>query len=281
MTRFDVDTAVEAVETGVYRCRMDRAWWIINGPNGGYVAAIVLRAMSLAVGDATRAPRSLSLHYLRPPAEGPAEVHTEVERRGRTLSTVSARLYQGDKLLVVAIGAFATERAAFAFSDAVPPEFPPPAECPLLRERLGVVVELQHRYGSRLALSPASGAPGMFAGAAHSGGLPGATCGGWIRLEEPRLADALLVAAFTDAFPPAVFARTTGREWLGPVPTVDLTVHFRATLPLAGAQPDDYYAVIFRSVLCGEGFVEEDGEVWSRDGQLIAQSRQLALVSGR
>jgi acyl-CoA thioesterase len=127
-------------------------------------------------------------------------------------------------------------------------------------------VEMHARYDSRIAV----GAP--FSGA------PEATIGGWIRLAEPRLADALLVAAYTDAFTPAVFAAVRGRGNLGPVPTLDLTVHFRTTLPVEGAKPDDYCAVTFRSRVARSGFVEEDGEIWSASGLLLAQSRQLAIV---
>ena len=55
-------------------------------------------------------------------------------------------------------------------------------------------------------------------------------------------------------------------------------MHLRAELPPADARDDDWYLVTFRSRLSAEGFAEEDGEFWSRDGRLLAQSRQLALV---
>jgi acyl-CoA thioesterase len=41
---------------------------------------------------------------------------------------------------------------------------------------------------------------------------------------------------------------------------------------------DDYVLAVFRSRYASEGFVEEDGEIWSPDGQLLAQSRQLAVM---
>lgn len=266
LSRFDTDTAVERVDASTWSARIDRGWWIVNGPNGGYVAAILLRAMTDAVTDAGRTPRSLAIHFLRPPAEGSVSIEIREERRGRTLTTLTGRLLQGDRLMAVAIAAFATSRDGLAFTDIEAPDLPAPDTCPKLRDRLAGAVPMQHRYDSRLAIGE------MF------GAAPAAKLAGWIRLEEPRLADAPLIAAFTDAFPPAVFARASGREALGPVPTLDLTIHFRAALPLPTARPEDYYKVRFVSRASADGFVEEDGEVFSRDGVLLAQSRQLALV---
>lgn len=266
-TRFDRDTAVTRVSPGRYRGRMDRGWWIINGPNGGYIAAVVLRAMLEEVADPARSPRSLTLHYLRPLTEGDISVEVTIERAGRTLSTVSARLFQGERLMVIALGAFATSRESFVFSDRQPPRIAPPEQCESMQGKFGVNIELRNRYDSRFGIGDELGS-----------GSVRALIGGWIRCEEPRLVDALAVTAFTDAFPPAVFTRAGGRAGLGPVPTVDLDIHFRSSLPLAGADPSDYCIAVFSSAVAREGFVEEDGEIWSADGVLLAQSRQLALL---
>ena len=54
---------------------------------GGYVAALVLRALAGSV-DPDRAPRSLTVHYTAPPVEGPVRIETRVERVGRSMSAV-------------------------------------------------------------------------------------------------------------------------------------------------------------------------------------------------
>jgi len=115
---------------------------------------------------------------------------------------------------------------------------------------------------------PALGAP-PFSGADE------AFTGGWMRLAEPRIADALLLTAVSDAWPPAPFARV--REPMT-APTLDLTVHFRRALPAPGARDTDHVLGVFRSRLAHEGFFGEDGELWSRNGLLLAQSRQLAMA---
>jgi acyl-CoA thioesterase len=266
-TRFDTDTALTAVQSGLYRGLIDRGWWIINGPNGGYVAAILLRALEAEVNDPARPPRSLTLHYLRPPAEGPVDVAVTIERSGRTLTTATARLTQGDRLLALAIGAFASSREGFSFEDRAMPALPPLETCERFRDKYPSSAELQKRYDSRWGLGEPLGS-----------GSSRALIGGWIRFDEPRVTDALAVAAFTDAFVPAVFTRVGQPGTIGPVPTVDLTIHFRASLPLPGSVVGEHSMAVFTSSTSREGFIEEDGEIWSAGGVLLAQSRQLALV---
>jgi acyl-CoA thioesterase len=261
-TRFDQDTAVRALGGGAFEGRIDRGWWVIRGPNGGYVAAIVLRAFAACV-EPERAPRSLTIHYTAPPAEGPVRIETKVERVGRSLTTISGRMLQGERVLALALGAFSKPRVGPSFDHAPRPEAPPPEACAPFQG----AIEMNRRYEYCHAL-----------GALPGSGAEQALIGGWIRSAEPRVADAALVAAITDAWPPACFAPASGPEGMGPVPTVDLTIHFRRDLPLAEAQPEDFYLAVFRSRFAEQGFVEEDGEVWSRDGRLLAQSRQLAVI---
>jgi len=266
LTDFDRDTALEPLGDGRLGGAISRRWWIERGPNGGYVAALVLRGLTMAVADQARTPRSLTVHYLAPPQEGPVVMETSIERRGRQVTFVGGRLRQDERLLCVAQAAFALPMPGVEFSDVTPPDVPPPEAFPRMPASLSGAppIPMRERYDMRWAVG---GAP--FSGAAH------AVAGGWIRLVQPRPCDHVLLAALTDAWMPPVFTRATERM---AVPTVDLTVHFRAPLHAVRQQPDDFYLCVFRSQMAADGFVEEDGEVWSRDGVLLAHSRQLAML---
>jgi hypothetical protein len=267
VNRFERDTAVRRAGEGRYAARLDRGWWITRGPNGGYVAAIVLRALIGAVSDPARRPRSLTLHYTSPPAVGEVEVRTRIERKGRGLTTATARLVQGEKLRAIAVGAFGLDRPGPTFGLRTMPEVPPPERSLPLAKALGAAdVPIRDRYESLLAVGPPL-APSNEA-----------VSGGWIRLrEDPGPIDAPLVAAYTDAWPPAVFTQRERLALSRGVPTVELTVHFRAPYP-EGADPRDFVLVVFRAYTLRDGFVEEDGEVWTHGGVLLAQSRQLAVL---
>jgi acyl-CoA thioesterase len=143
------------------------------------------------------------------------------------------------------------------------PEVAPPEA---LAPRGDARVPIHERYEQRWAIGPR-----------YFDGTRGreALTGGWIRLAEgSRPLDAALLAAYADAWPPSVFASNELPMMLGGVPTVDLTVHVRAALPL----PSDFVLVAFRTREVSGGFLEEDGEIWGRDGRLLAHSRQLGVV---
>jgi acyl-CoA thioesterase len=263
---FDRETAVRPLGDGRFESELDPAWWVHRGPNGGYLAAITLRALTEAVADAERSPRSLTVHYAAPPAEGALELATVIERAGRSLTSCSARLTQGGKLIGLALGAFARARPGPEFCDLQPPAAPPPEECQRMEPPPDdpAMPAIAFRWDNRVVRGGVRGEP-----------VGEAVMTRWIRLPEGRVVDGLVAAAITDAAIPAVFGRVDEPIM---VPTVDLTIHFRSSLPVPGARADDYVLADFRTNVAAEGFLEEDGEIWSEEGVLLAQSRQLAAV---
>jgi acyl-CoA thioesterase len=261
VTQFERDTAVAPLGDGRWGARSDEAWFAPRGPNGGYIAAIVLRALIAELGIPQRPPRSLTLHYLRPPVAGDLEVAVTVERAGRRLSTLTARLEQEGRLCVLAMGAFSEDFGSVAdYADAPPPV--PPAAALAAVPRVDAMPPVAHRFEMRGAIGDAP----------FSGGDEAVT-GGWISFADgPQALDAPALAMLTDAWLPAPFVRL--REPVG-APTIDLTIHFRAP-ELVVAEP---VLAVFRSRFAHAGFFEEDGELWAGDGRLLAQSRQLALLA--
>ena len=257
---FTEATAVSPLGDGRFAAEADPGWFAPRGPNGGYLAATVLRAMLTGLPEG-RHPRSLTLHYLRPPAAGPYEVAVTEEREGRRLSTLTARVTQDERLCIIATGAFSEDLGTIAdYADAAPAVPPADAVEPWARDR-GLVA-----IAERFEVRPCLGAPVFSEG-------DEALTGGWIAFREGEAPlDACALAMLTDAWIPSPFVRTAQPF---AAPTVDLTIHFRA--PEARAE---WPALVrFRSRFAHGGFFEEDGEIWSADGRLLAQSRQLGLMT--
>ncbi len=216
--------------------------------------------MSAELAADDRGPRSLTVHFLRPPAEGALELEIEVERAGRSASSLTGRILQEGRLMALAIGTW-TQRYDGALEWPLPaPAVPAPDELPSAE------------------LGPS--APRMFRqldvrrvfGSVPFGGGDEALTGGWIRTRVPQPLDDALLALLTDAWFPSVFTRLSAPS---PAPTIDLTIHFRDRLP---DDPHPWVLGRYRSQAAIDGLFEEDGELWSADGRLLAQSRQLALL---
>jgi acyl-CoA thioesterase len=273
-TKFDRDTAVwrEDQETDgqcVFGAEVAPDWRAGRGPHGGYLAAMLLRALVETVADEERAPRSLTIHYARAPEPGPVAIRTVIERQGRSLSTLSARVQQGGELIAIALAAFSMPWGGPEISDVQMPDVEPPDAS---REGVKLIERGGPEFARHIVLQP------RMDGSVFADGEQQMRIRGWIGLAEPRPIDALSLAFFSDALIPAPYMRMSEPA---AVPTVDLTVHFRERLRPAGdtaSDPRELCLAQTTTELIHDGFFIEDGLIWAADGTLLAHSRQLAIV---
>lgn len=261
MSHFDDETRVTPAGEGRYSGTVHPAWNIGANPNGGYLLAIAAQALRQAV-PAHPDPLSITVHYLRPGLAGQAcDVDVQVLRSGRTLSTVRATLAQegGARMaLMAAMGDLGAGDAPPVITLPLP-DMPPPEACPgRSAAAQGVGLPILDRLDIRL--HPHEAQPGTAGRARVSG---------WIRFADGRAPDPIACLLMADAFPPAVFGLLGMVGW---VPTIELTVHLRAR-PAPGWLLGQFVAEDLR-----DGRVIENGALWDSRGQLVAQSRQLALV---
>jgi acyl-CoA thioesterase len=279
-----------APATATFDADVSPDWRAGRGPHGGYLAAMLLRALTETVANPARAPRSLTIHYARAPEPGPVEIHTAIERAGRSLSTLSARMEQDGRLMALALAAFSVPWSAPAIAELELPAVEPPEPRrgePVPPHPLAPPFARHMEFQPRMGTRPFTGAQAPM------------EVGGWIALAEPRPLDALALAFFSDALFSPPFIRLSEPAV---TPPIDLTIHFRAQVERGSgsrvelASGDDRNApsadgdgsesagdvehcfARFASTTLHEGFFEEDGVIWAPDGTVLVHSRQLAIV---
>lgn len=265
-SEFDRETAVTRREPGVYTIEFTDRWSIGNAVNGGYLLAVMGRALAdtLPHGD----PFTVSAHYLTATGAGPAVIRTEAVRGGRTLSTGQASLFQYDEQgnEVERIRVLATYGDLDALPDDVrtsaePPALPPIEQC-LGPQDSPEPMPHSPAIGDRLLLKLDPATLGWALGRPSGQGVSR----GWFGLADGRDPDPFSLLLAVDALPPTAFELGLS----GWVPTVELTVHVRCR-----PAPGPLRVSITTRNLAG-GFLEEDADVWDSAGRLVAQSRQLA-----
>ncbi|MEU3279710.1 thioesterase family protein [Streptomyces antibioticus] len=265
-SEFDRDTALTRRAPGVYDIDLSAGWTIISAVNGGYLLAVLGRALADALPH--QDPFTISAHYLTASRPGPAVVRTDVVRGGRTLSTGTASLLQYDEQgnEVERIRVLASYGDLGALPDDVrttakPPAIPPMEQC-FGPEDGPAPVDGSSAITDRLMLKLDPATLGWALGQPSGRGEMRA----WLGLKDGRDPDPLSLLLAVDALPPTAFEIGL-RGW---VPTVELTVHVRSR-----PAPGPLRVSITTRNLAG-GFLEEDAEVWDSAGRLVAQSRQLA-----
>ncbi|MEU5401851.1 thioesterase family protein [Streptomyces sp. NPDC005963] len=269
-SEFDRDTAVTLRAPGVYDAFLSPGWTIIRAINGGYLLALLGRALGDALAHPD--PFTVSAHYLSASAPGPATIRTETIRTGRTLSTGQASLIQQDEdgTEVERIRVLATYGDLDALPDEVRtsaslPPIPAHGSCLSASDAPVPAIsgssEILHRIDIRLDPATVGWAVGAPSGKGEMRG--------WFSLADGRDPDPLSLLLTVDALPPTAFE--LGLQ--GWTPTVELTTHVRAR-----PAPGPLRVAITTRNLAG-GFLEEDAEVWDSKDRLVAQSRQLAKTS--
>ena len=245
-------------------------WNVGRNQNGGVLLATASRALATVAGQPD--PFAVTAHFLAAATNGPAHVRASLVKPGRTYATATGELWQDDRERVRVVGAFGdlAARPADVAVEAEPPSLPALDRCTDLFELLTASVGERSLTRSlrnfEIRVDPDGGwGPGA------SPSRP--SLRSWVRFRDEETVTPLMLVALADGFPPTILGHTE----IGWLPTIELTVH------VFGAPPpgDPWLRAELRTRAIVGGLLDEDGELWSADGRLVARFRQLAMMIPR
>lgn len=258
-SEFDHDSALTPLEDGRFAVDVPGRWSTGPGANGGFVAGLLARAVLIGA-EPGHDLRSVTVNYLRPATPGPAEIRLDTIHSGRTVRLIDATLHRDGKPLSIARTTLATRREMdHPFLDREPPNFPPPESLEPV-DWYDDPNYIRARFDTRFVVG---GRPPIELDRCESSS--------WLRtVDHAPVTNPLLVAMTDTSLPPAVMRP----PHLG-TSTLNLTVHVFEPIdkPI-----DDFLAVTNHSTVARDGYIDTDTEIWTRDGRLLAQGRQLSLA---
>jgi acyl-CoA thioesterase len=268
MGRFADVTAVTLVEPAApgnparrYAVRLDGAFGFAQALNGGYLLAVLTRAVT--DGSPHPHPVATSANFLRVAKPGAAEILVEPRKTGRTAQVSRVTLVQhGQALIDAQVTTGTLDPAGGPDWIGAPPSIPPRAECLTFDPAKQGGANADDQFTNRVELHYDPATMGWLDG--RPSGRPEMRA--WFRLRDGHPPDPFSLALAVDALPP-VALNTGAAGW---APTVELTWHMRA-VPAPG-----WLNVHATGRMVSDGWFDEEVEVWDSAGALVAQSRQLA-----
>lgn len=257
MHLFDHDTDFKMINDHLSEGRLTDEWSINGNPNGGYLMAVLLSAM-LKRSD-KKHPAIVTANFLARTLIDDAQIHVESISQGSNFNRLQSRLIQGDREKVRAWGTFSPEGICYGDKryESQEPTVARLEDCVPIPE-FGSYT-LYRNMDVRLDPECA----GWFQGQLSSTSVHK----GWIRFKDDRPLDGLALVLMADAFPPPVLSSHGPVAW---VPTIEFSVNVRAV------PRSSWLKAHFRSRFITCGLVEEDGELWDENGELVLISRQIA-----
>jgi acyl-CoA thioesterase len=238
-------------------------YWAFVGPFGGATAATMLRAISehpQRAGD----PLAVTVNYCAPIAEGPFDLDVRLVKANRSTQHWSVELSQnGGETATLATAVFAERRPSWSHQQAAMPEAKPFEE---IRPYPEVAASWVKQYDFRFI----AGVPDFRN--STKAGSQSAFSKFWIADKVPRRIDHLSLMSMSDAFFARIFH---ARRELVPIGTVSLTTYFH--VDAEDLAREDFSRVLAQAdaKVFHKSFGDQDGELWSPSGRLLATTTQI------
>lgn len=260
---FGVDTQVEG-DDGAYRATLSEDWRIW-GPNGGYVAAIALRA----AGAATHLPRPASFagHFLSVADFGVVDLEVVPLRESKRAASLRVSMRQGDRRILEAI-VWATDRVpGLDYVDISMPDVPQPEALQPVTDFLPPEV-FENRYSFWNNFEERWTVPWVPWAEREAGP---AVCHEWLRFQpkatfpgDPFLdAARSLLVIDTMGWPAACQTQSGDMEYIAP--SLDVAVRFHDEAP-----DEPWLLCEAMAPIAKTGLVGTDVRTWAPDGRLLA-----------
>jgi acyl-CoA thioesterase len=241
--------------------------WEIWGPNGGYLAAIALRA----VGEEAqiRQPRSFYCHFLSSPAFAPVQIEVTAPKQGRRAESFSVAIGQDGKPILQALVKTAADGPGYEHQHPAMPGVPSPEQVQTWewKPRPG---QPSFRFWENIERRPIVGECDERAPVIRE----------WTRFRptacfEDPFVDAARALILLDTFGfPAAWQRYRSWEYLAP--NLDTALWLHRFNPGC-----EWLLVDHQCSVADHGLMGVSGSVWDTEGQLLATgSAQLCCVPG-
>ncbi len=257
---FSQSTQVERISPTTHKLHISDLWNVGKIPNGGYLMAHAALAMVEQVPHPH--PIAVTGYYLDKSDNAEAQIASEVLRSGKSISTVSASLIQAQSERIRFIAAFSDleKTRGENYIEAPAPKIAAFEQCVDIAQ---VAPMLKMYEQLNIRFDPAS-----------TGWLAGKFCdtaemSAWLEFRDQSPFDVFSLLMIPDMLPPVIFTRFGASGW---VPTIEMTVNVRAIPKCSRLQ------IRGKTRYMTDGLLEEDIEVWSDTGEILALSRQLAKL---
>jgi acyl-CoA thioesterase len=252
---------LDIIDENIRRGRTQPEWANMVGPFGGITAAILVRAVETHP-DRIGEPLALTVNFAAPIADGDFDVSLRAARTNRSNQHWMLEISQAGDAKTTATVLFGTRRDTWGDTEVRAPDAPPPER--VAPGKVPDFIVWGRQYDMRFVEGPFPGEGAQ--------GSPIGTTTLWMRDAAQRQVDYPALAAMCDIFYPRVFLRRGG---FSPAGTISLTNYFHADQQQLDSLGGDYVLGTARANRFSRGYFDQDAELWTRDGILLATSHQI------